>query len=87
MFYSGIDQHKRDCFITTYDSDGEVVKQQRVPNSAMVIQRYFSQLPGPSCRFLVGSSDNPVDALPVGQQVDANRAGARLSRPRDRREL
>ena len=47
MFYSGIDQHKRDCFITTYDSDGEVVKQQRVPNSAMLIQRYFSQLPGP----------------------------------------
>ncbi len=22
MFYSGIDQHKRDCFITTYDSQG-----------------------------------------------------------------
>ena len=26
MFYSGIDQHKRDCFITTYGSQGEVVK-------------------------------------------------------------
>ncbi len=31
MFYSGIDQHKRDCFITTYGSHGEVVKQKRVP--------------------------------------------------------
>jgi transposase len=47
MFYSGIDQHKRDCFITTYDSDGEVVKQKRVRNSAMLIQHYFAQLPGP----------------------------------------
>lgn len=47
MFYSGMDQHKRDSFITTYGPDGEVVKQMRVPNSALAIQRYFSQLPGP----------------------------------------
>jgi len=47
MFYSGIDQHKRDSFITTYGPHGEVVNQKRVPNSAMLIQRYFSQLPGP----------------------------------------
>lgn len=47
MFYSGIDQHKRDCFITTYDSDGKVVKQKRVPNRAMLIQHYFGQLPAP----------------------------------------
>ncbi len=46
MFYSGIDQHKRDCFITTYGPDGEVVNQERVPNSPMLIQRYFSQRPG-----------------------------------------
>ncbi len=31
MFYSGIDQHKRDCFITTYGPDGESVNQKRVP--------------------------------------------------------
>jgi len=30
MFYSGIDQHKRDSFITTYGPDGEVVKQAQL---------------------------------------------------------
>lgn len=47
MFYSGIDQHKRDSFITTYGSDGAVVKQERVPNTALRLQRYFTQFPGP----------------------------------------
>ena len=47
MFYSGIDQHKRDSFITTYGPDGGVVKQMRVPNSLVRLQLYFSQLPGP----------------------------------------
>ena len=46
MFYSGIDQHKRDCFITAYDSDGAMVKQKRVRNGPMLIQHYFGQLPG-----------------------------------------
>ena len=46
MFYSGIDQNKRDCFIITYGPDGEVVNQERVRNSPMLIQRYFSQRPG-----------------------------------------
>ena len=45
MFYSGIDQHKRDCFITAYDSDGAMVKQKRVRNGPMLIQHYFGQLP------------------------------------------
>jgi len=47
MYYSGIDQHKRDSFITTYDSNGTVVKQARVRNSPLLIQSYFAQLPGP----------------------------------------
>ncbi len=47
MFYSGIDQHKRDSFITTYDDDGTVVKQQRIRNCRMLIRRYFESLPGP----------------------------------------
>ena len=46
MYYSGIDQHKRDSFITTYDSNGTVVKQARVRNSPMLIQSYFAALPG-----------------------------------------
>ena len=47
MFYSGIDQHKRDSFITTYDDDGAIVNQERVPNTPLRIQRYFAQFPGP----------------------------------------
>lgn len=47
MYYSGIDQHKRDSFITTYDSNGMVVKQARVRNSPLLIQSYFAELPGP----------------------------------------
>ncbi len=46
MYYSGIDQHKRDSFITTYDSDGTVVKQARVRNSPLLIQSYFAEFPG-----------------------------------------
>jgi transposase len=47
MYYSGIDQHKRDSFITTYDSNGTVVKQARVRNGTVLIRSYFSQFPGP----------------------------------------
>ena len=47
MFYSGIDQHKRDSFITTYDDGGTIVNQERVPNTPLRFQRYFAQFPGP----------------------------------------
>ncbi len=47
MFYSGIDQHKRDSFITTDDDRGAIVNQERVPNTRLRIQRYFAQFPGP----------------------------------------
>ena len=47
MYYSGIDQHKRNSFITTYDSKGTVVKQMRVANDPLLIQRYFAEFPGP----------------------------------------
>ena len=47
MFYSGIDQHKRDCVITTYDADGHRVKQQRVPNDRPRLRACFAQFAGP----------------------------------------
>ncbi|MDH3459323.1 MAG: hypothetical protein OER90_20970 [Gemmatimonadota bacterium] len=47
MWYSGIDQHKRDSVITTYGPDGPPVKQARVPNTALQLERYFAQFPGP----------------------------------------
>ena len=47
MYYSGIDQHKRDCLITTYDDGGRRVKQQRVPNDRQRLRCYFAQFAGP----------------------------------------
>ena len=47
MYYSGIDQHKRDGMITTYDAAGHRVKQQRVPNHRPWLRAYFVQFHGP----------------------------------------
>ncbi len=47
MFYSGIDLHKDNCFITTVDDSGEVVKQERLPNVPESILGYFRSLEGP----------------------------------------
>jgi hypothetical protein len=47
MFYSGIDQHKRNSYITTYGPDGAIVKQERVPNTPLRFHRYFAQFRGP----------------------------------------
>ena len=47
MWYSGIDQHKRDSVISTYGPDGPPVKQARVPNTALQLECYFAQFPGP----------------------------------------
>jgi transposase len=47
MFYSGIDQHKRNGYITTYGPDGAIVKQARVTNTPLRFRGYFTQFPGP----------------------------------------
>lgn len=47
MWYSGIDQHKRDCVITTYGPDGPRVKQARVASAPLALQQYFADFPGP----------------------------------------
>ena len=47
MYFSGIDQHKRDSVISTYDADGHRVKQQRVPNDPARLRAYFAQFHGP----------------------------------------
>ena len=47
MYYSGIDQHKRDSYVTTYGPDGNIVNQARLPNTRLQFERYFAQLPGP----------------------------------------
>ncbi len=44
MFYSGIDLHKDNCFITTINDVGEVVQQERVPNAPDAILSYFAKI-------------------------------------------
>src|SRR5439155_24374066 len=47
MWYSGIDQHKAYCVITTYGPDGPRVKQARVASTPLAVQQYFAEVPGP----------------------------------------
>jgi transposase len=47
MFYSGIDLHKDNCYITTVDDTGQIVKQERLHNQSESILTYFTSLEGP----------------------------------------
>jgi hypothetical protein len=47
MYYSGVDLHKDNCFITTVNDVGEIVKQERVRNDTLAITTYFRSLQGP----------------------------------------
>ena len=46
MFYSGIDLHKDNCFISTINDDGELVQQGRVANVPEALLAYFARLSG-----------------------------------------
>jgi len=46
MYYSGIDLHSDNCYITTIDDTGALVKQQRVENNDTLVLSYFHSLPG-----------------------------------------
>jgi transposase len=46
MYYSGIDLHSDNCYVTTIDESGSVVKQQRVENNNELLLDYFRSLPG-----------------------------------------
>jgi len=47
MYYSGIDQHQDNCYITTVNEAGDIVRQDRLPNMPDLILAYFAALPGP----------------------------------------
>ena len=55
MYYSGIDLHRDNCFITTVNESGTIVKQQRVHNSEVLVLNYFQSL-GDSHRTVVEST-------------------------------
>jgi transposase len=46
MYYSGIDLHSDNCYITTLNDEGTVVKQQRVQNIDDQVLSYFQSLDG-----------------------------------------
>lgn len=46
MYYSGIDLHSDNSYITTIDENGAVVKQQRLENIDNAVLEYFHCLPG-----------------------------------------
>ncbi len=45
-YFSGIDLHWDNCYITTLDDAGSIAKQQRVDNIREDIMNYFQALPG-----------------------------------------
>jgi transposase len=49
MYYSGIDLHWDNCYITTVDESGAIVKQQRVVNSPDMLLDYFHSMEGSHC--------------------------------------
>ena len=46
MYYSGIDLHKRTCYITTLDKMGDLVNHGRLPNNESDILNYFTSKGG-----------------------------------------
>jgi transposase len=57
MYYTGIDEHKDNCFLTTVNAAGAVVKSARRQNEPALILEYFQGLPGPH-RAVVESTAN-----------------------------
>ena len=47
MYYSGIDLHSDNSYITTMDDNGTIVKRQRVANDDKLVLEYFHSLPDP----------------------------------------
>ena len=47
MYYSGIDLHSDNSYITTIDESGTIVKRQRLENNDELVLDYFHSLPGP----------------------------------------
>ena len=44
MYYSGIDLHKDNCYITTVNDTGTIVKQERVATTKEAISAHFGRL-------------------------------------------
>jgi transposase len=78
MFYSGIDLHKNNCFITTIKKDGIIVKQAKLPNDEYVILNYFFSI-GNIHKAVVESTSNWywLSDLLKNHQIDLTLAHAK----------
>jgi transposase len=56
MLHSGIDKHKDNCFITTVNDCGDVVKEGRVKNTVDALSSYFRSLGSEPHRAVVEST-------------------------------
>jgi len=57
MFYSDLDLHKANCFITTINDEGIIVKQSKLPNEEYTILNYFFSI-GNIHKAVVESTSN-----------------------------
>jgi transposase len=57
MYHTGIDEHKDNCYLTTVNDTGGVVKSEKLRNKPSVILDYFHALAGPH-RAVVESTAN-----------------------------
>ena len=57
MLYSGIDLHKDNCFISTVNQEGKIIRQSKLPNHNNSIIRYFSGM-GKQHKAVVESTAN-----------------------------
>ena len=64
MWYTGIDQHREFCVLTTYGPDGPRVKQARVPSTALALAPYFVQ------RLLWIPGLGKVNAFTIYTEID-----------------
>ncbi|MBI4421541.1 MAG: hypothetical protein HY560_12015, partial [Gemmatimonadetes bacterium] len=47
MWFTGIDQHREFCVLTTYGPEGPRVKPVRVASTGLALAGYFAEYPGP----------------------------------------
>jgi transposase len=47
MYYTGIDEHKDNCFLTTVNDAGGVLKSARIANEPTLLLDYFRDFPRP----------------------------------------
>ena len=71
MYYTGIDEHKDNCFLTTVNAAGAVVKRARIQNEA-----------GPDPRILSGISRTPPGSRGVHRQLVLVERSAGIARDR-----